>query len=112
MARTLTWRVAEIAARKGWTARRLAEAAKLDYKTVRNILARRATRVDVDTIARLSEALDVAPGALWDVHPDAAEPWQRTAGAAGAGSQAELDQALAGRPSEVSDPALERATRS
>lgn len=109
---TITWRVGELAARRGWTARRLAEAAGLDEKTVRNIVARRATRVDLDTIARLSQALEVAPGALWDVQPDPAQAWKRTAGSAGQARPAELEEMLAGDWSEHTDPGLERALRS
>lgn len=108
---TITWRVEELAARRRWGARQLAEEAGLDQKTVRNILAGRATRVDLETIARLSEALGVAPGALWRVDPEAAEAWGRTAGTAGQAKPAELEEALAGWPQEP-DPALERATRS
>ena len=72
---TITWRVGELAARRGWGAGRLAEAAGLDQKTVRNIVAGRATRVDLETIARLSQALEVGPGALWHVEPDPARAW-------------------------------------
>ena len=43
------WRVDELAERKGWNARRLAEKAGVDIKTARNILTGRATRVDLDT---------------------------------------------------------------
>jgi len=50
---TIAWRVAELAEQRGWGARQLAKAAGLDEKTVRNILAGRATRVDLETIARL-----------------------------------------------------------
>ena len=108
---TLTWRVDELASRQGWTAKRLAEAAGLDEKTVRNILAGRATRVDVETIARLSDALGVGPGALWRVEPDRRDAWDRTAGVAGQGRQDELRDVLAGTWSEHTDPGLERADR-
>lgn len=109
---TITWRVEELASQRGWGARRLAEEAGLDQKTVRNILAGRATRVDLNTIARLSRALGVGPGSLWDVGPDPAEAWARTAGAAGAAQPGELDAVLAGSWSEQTDPSLERALRS
>lgn len=108
----ITWRVEELAAQRGWGARRLAEATGLDQKTVRNILAGRATRVDLDTIARLSRALGVGPGSLWDVGPDLARAWERTAGSAGEARPGELDEVLAGHWSEQTDPALERALRS
>ena len=53
------WRVDERARRRGWTSRQLAERAGLDVKTVRAIVTRRATRVDLETIGRLSSALEV-----------------------------------------------------
>jgi|GEM_PF-1743380 len=108
----ITWRVEELARQRGWGAGRLAEATGLDPKTVRNILAGRATRVDLNTIERLSRALGVGPGSLWDLGPESSGAWQRTAGAAGEAPSAELDQVLAGEWSERTDPALERALRS
>jgi DNA-binding Xre family transcriptional regulator len=109
---TITWRVAELAAHRGWGARQLAQAAGLDEKTVRNILAGRATRVDLETIARLSSTLEVSPGALWMSQPDPAEAWARSAGAAGRATPDELEQVLAENRSEYADPGLERALRS
>jgi DNA-binding Xre family transcriptional regulator len=106
---TITWRVGALAARRGWGPRRLAEAAQLDEKTVRNIISGRATRVDLNTIAHLSRALGVTPGALWDVRW--ADAWQASAGSAGTASAGELDEVLAGGFSERTDPALERALR-
>jgi DNA-binding Xre family transcriptional regulator len=108
----ITWRVRELAARRGWSARQLAEATGLDQKTVRNILAGRATRVDIETVGKLSQALDVGPGALWDVQPDPRGAWEETAGAAGQARPGELEDALAGTWSERTDPGLERAARS
>jgi DNA-binding Xre family transcriptional regulator len=108
----INWRVEELAKQRGWRARQLAEEAGLDEKTVRNILAGRATRVDLNTIARLSRALGVGPGALWDLEADAARAWERTAGAAGEAGPEELNEVLAGRWQEQPDPALERALRS
>lgn len=108
---TITWRAAELAARRGWGARQLAKAAGLDEKTVRNILGGRATRVDLKTIARLSSALEVTPGALWTSRPDPAQAWVTTAGSAGQAGPGELDQILAERPSEHIDSGLERALR-
>src|SRR5689334_22213414 len=105
------WRVDQLAARRGWGARRLAEEAGLDQKTVRNILARRATRVDLNTIARLSRALGVGPGSLWEMEPDATGTWERTAGAAGQARPGELEEVLSGGWPDP-DPALERALRS
>jgi DNA-binding Xre family transcriptional regulator len=107
----ITWRVGELAARRGWTVRQLAEAAGLDQKTVRNILTGRASRVDLDTIERLSRALEVRPGALWRVKPDPSRAWKKSAGVAGSARASELEGILAGRWSPDTDPALERATR-
>ncbi|MGE5280836.1 MAG: helix-turn-helix domain-containing protein [Chloroflexota bacterium] len=108
----IAWRVEELTAQRGWGARRLAEEAGLDQKTVRNIIAGRATRVDLSTIERLARALGVGPGALWDLGTDPAGAWERTAGSAGEGTPGELDGVLAGVWSEQTDPALERALRS
>lgn len=109
----IEWRVDELAARKGWTARQLAERAGVDEKTARNILAGRATRVDLETIARLSTALGVTVGPLWRDTTTTADPraWDETAGAAGTARPGELDAVLGGAWSEATDPGLERATR-
>lgn len=108
---TIAWRVGELAERRGWSARRLAKAAGLDEKTVRNIVAGRATRVDLDTIAKLAGALGVGTGALWTVKPDPAQLWHACAGSAGHATSRELEQVLAGGHSELTDPGLERALR-
>ncbi len=108
----IAWRVEELAAQRGWGARRLAEEAGLDQKTVRNILAGRATRVDLNTIERLSRALGVGPGSLWELGADPAGAWERTAGAAGEAGAGELDEVLAGSWPEPIDSGLERALRS
>jgi DNA-binding Xre family transcriptional regulator len=107
----ITWRVEELAAQRGWGARQLADEAGLDQKTVRNILAGRATRVDLSTIARLSRALGVGPGSLWELEADPVQAWERTAGAAGQADPGELEDVLAGNWPEAMDPALERALR-
>lgn len=107
----ITWRVGELAARRGWSARILAEEAGLDQKTVRNILAGRATRVDLETIARLATVLGVSPGALWRLEPGPDDGWTRSAAAAGRASRDELDRILAGSWPEEIEPGLERATR-
>ncbi len=109
---SISWKVGELAAQRGWGARRLADESGLDQKTVRNILAGRATRVDLNTIERLSRALGVGPGSLWELGPDPARAWERTAGAAGAARPGELDEVLAGDWSEQTDPGLDRALRS
>jgi|SRR4249919_2695751 len=107
----ISWRVGQLAAQRGWGAGRLAEEAGLDPKTVRNILAGRATRVDLNTIAQLSQALGVGPGSLWEVEPGA-RAWERTAGVAGDAQPGELERVIAGDWPERVDPALERALRS
>lgn len=108
----VAWRVDELAERKGWNARRLAEKAGVDIKTARNILTGRATRVDLETIGRLADALGVEPGQLWrrrgGPHHDR---WAATAGAAGQASKEEIDRVLGGDWDTETDPALERATR-
>jgi DNA-binding Xre family transcriptional regulator len=109
----MTWRVDELAERKGWNARRLAEKAGVDIKTARNILTGRATRVDLETIERLADALGVEPGALWRrsggrVRKDR---WTATAGAAGIATKEEIDRVLRGDWDVDTDPGLERATR-
>jgi len=104
----ITWRVGELATQRGWGARKLAEETGLDQKTVRNILVGRATRVDLNTIARLSRALGVGPGSLWDIEADPARAWEKTAGSAGEARPGEFDD----RWSEQTDPALGRALRS
>lgn len=108
----ISWKVEELASQRGWGARRLAEETGLDQKTVRNILAGRATRVDLSTIERLARALGVGPGSLWDLGPDPARAWERTAGSAGEARPGELDEVLAGDWSELTDPGLDRAMQS
>lgn len=100
-----------MAAQRGWSTRRLADAAGLDEKTVRNIIAGRATRVDLDTIARLSSTLEVTPGALWTSEPDPRDAWLAAAGAAGQAQPEELVALIARDRPETFDSALERATR-
>lgn len=110
---SIKWRVGELAARKGWGARQLAEQAGLDEKTARNIIAGKATRVDLETIARLSAALGVWPGPLWTETQTGSDEvsWEQTAGAAGPARPGELDAVLGGAWQETTDPALERASR-
>lgn len=109
----IRWRVDQLAARKGWTARQLAQHAGIDEKTARNILAGRATRVDLETIARLSAALGVPTGPLWRDAEPAIDPsaWDDTAGAAGEARPGELDAVFGGTWDEATDAGLERATR-
>jgi DNA-binding Xre family transcriptional regulator len=108
----LTWRVDELAERRGWTAQRLAEKAGLDVKTVRNIVNGRATRVDLETIRRLVDALGVEPGALWRRSSRSSrDRWAATAGTAGAAGTGEIARILKGDWDEPLDPALERASR-
>ncbi|TMD89189.1 MAG: helix-turn-helix transcriptional regulator [Chloroflexi bacterium] len=106
------WRVDELAERKGWNARRLAEKAGVDVKTARNILTGQATRVDLETIGRLADALGVEPGQLWRRSPASRKDrWAATAGAAGIASREEIDRILGGDWDVDTDPGLERATR-
>jgi DNA-binding Xre family transcriptional regulator len=107
------WRVDELAERKGWNARRLAEKAGVDIKTARNILTGQATRVDLETIGRIAEALGVEPGALWRRAGGAShkDRWAPLAGVAGKATREEMDSILRGDWDETTDPALERATR-
>jgi DNA-binding Xre family transcriptional regulator len=110
----LTWRVDELAEEKGWNARRLAERAGVDIKTARNILTGRATRVDLETIGRLADALGVEPGQLWRRSTGAPrnDRWAALAGVAGKTSKEEIDALLKGEDwGEATDPGLERATR-
>ena len=107
----IKWRVDELVARRGWTAHVLAERAGVDVKTARNIVKGRATRVDLDTISRIAEALGVAPGALWrrGENRQASRRWEMTAGATGRSTAEELTELLAGREDDTTTPALERA---
>ncbi len=107
------WRVDELVARKGWTPRQLAERAGVDVKTARNIVKGLATRVDLETIGRVADALGVAPGALLrrTETPRSSGRWQGTAGSTGRASPKELNALLTGLDDESTDPGLERATR-
>ena len=109
----VTWRVDELAERKGWNARRLAEKAGVDIKTARNILTGRATRVDLETIGRLADALGVEPGSLWrrSAGTSLKDRWAALAGVAGKATKEEMDSLLRGDWDETTDPAFERATR-
>jgi DNA-binding Xre family transcriptional regulator len=109
----VAWRVDELVERKGWNARRLAEEAGVDIKTARNILTGKATRVDLETIGRIAEALGVEPGPLWRrTHGPARDRWAATAGAAGIATKEEIDRILSGEDWGIdTDPGLERATR-
>jgi DNA-binding Xre family transcriptional regulator len=107
------WRVDELAERKGWNARRLADKAGVDIKTARNILTGQATRVDLETIGRLADALGVEPGSLWrrGTGTSRKDRWAPLAGVAGKATEGEIDSILRGDWNETTDPGLERATR-
>lgn len=106
------WRVDELAERKGWNARQLAAKARVDIKTARNILTGKATRVDLETIGRLAEALEVEPGALWrQSGKSRANRWARAAGVAGTATKEEMDWVLGRVADEFPDSGLERASR-
>jgi DNA-binding Xre family transcriptional regulator len=108
------WRVDELVERRGWSARELAERAGLDVKTVRAIVTGRATRVDLETIGRLAEALGVAPGDLWrqSTRLRLADRWEGVAGSGGRATKEEMDWVLGRTPDEFLESGLERATRS
>src|SRR5207248_6411378 len=99
------WRVDELAERKGWNARRLAEKAGVDIKTARNILTGRATRVDLETIGRLADALGVEPGSLWrrSGGPSQKNRWAGLAGVAGKAKKEEMDGIFRGDSDESTD---------
>lgn len=111
----IAWRVDELAKRRGWNARELASRAGVDVKTARNILTGQATRVDLETIGKVADALGVPPGALW--RRITARPlrgaWAKTAGAAGHANKEEMDRVLRGHDADdvSANPALERATQ-
>jgi transcriptional regulator with XRE-family HTH domain len=108
----LGWRVDELAERRGWTAQRLAEKSGLDVKTVRNIVNGRATRVDLETIRRLVDALGVEPGALWRrTSRSSRDRWAATAGAAGTARGDEIAWILRGRWDQQLESPLVRASR-
>jgi DNA-binding Xre family transcriptional regulator len=111
----VAWRVDELAKRKGWNARELASRAGVDVKTARKILTGQATRVDLETIGRLADALGVPPGALWRrvMQRPTRGAWAKTAGVAGHATKEEMDRILRGDDSYdlSANPGLERATR-
>src|SRR5437588_8837433 len=106
------WRVDELAERKGWNARRLAEKAGVDVKTARHIITGQATRVDLETIGRLADALGVEPGSLWRRSGGTSQKnrWAGLAGVAGSAKKEEMDSILRGDSDESTDPGPERAT--
>ncbi|MDQ6636384.1 MAG: helix-turn-helix transcriptional regulator [Candidatus Dormibacteraeota bacterium] len=106
------WRVDELVERKGWNARQLAAKARVDVKTARNIITGRATRVDLETIGRLADALGVEPGGLWrQAGQSRAERWATVAGVAGEATKEEMDWVLGKVIDDLPDTGLERATR-
>jgi DNA-binding Xre family transcriptional regulator len=110
---SVKWRVDELTRRRGWNARELADRSGVDVKTARNILTGRATRVDLETIGRIADALGVSPGPLWRRadRGEAAGRWAAAAGAAGRADRRELEWILGRADEPIPDPALERATR-
>ena len=65
-------RVGAIAKQQGLTIKALAERAEVAYNTAHALYTGRALRVDLDTLNRLCNALDVEPGELLirSVHHD------------------------------------------
>ena len=110
----IAWRVDELAERRGWRARELADRASLDVKTVRNILTGRATRVDLRTIIRLAQALGVEPGELWrspSSHGSRSRLRDLPSVRGGQATKAEMNWIFGDAPDEFPNSALERATR-
>lgn len=64
---TVQWQLRQIAETRGFNMHSLAIEAKLSYNTVRPIWQNTARRADLDTIARLVDALNVQPGELFKV---------------------------------------------
>lgn len=64
---TVQWQLRQIAEARGFNMHSLAIEAKLSYNTVRPIWQNTARRADLDTIARLVDALKVQPGELFKV---------------------------------------------
>lgn len=58
------FRLKEILQEKGWTARKLAELSGVNERTVRDISNNNYTRVGLDVLHKLSQALNCEPGDL------------------------------------------------
>ena len=58
-------RIGEVAQAQGLTIKALAERAGVAYNTAHALYTARATRVDLDTLDRISAALKVEPGELF-----------------------------------------------
>ncbi|HLE03998.1 MAG TPA: helix-turn-helix transcriptional regulator [Anaerolineales bacterium] len=65
MPRTVRLTVAELLEKKGWSTAKFAEEAHLNYNQALNIRRGAYNRIDLDTIARICEALEIEPGELF-----------------------------------------------
>ncbi len=61
-------RVGELARQQGLTIKALAERAGVAYNTAHALYTGRATRIDLDTLDRMCEALQVVPGDIFVRH--------------------------------------------
>lgn len=62
-------RIGELVKEQGLTIKALAERAGVAYNTAHALATGRASRIDLDTLDRISTALQVAPGELFIRHP-------------------------------------------
>lgn len=62
-------RIGEVVKDQGLTIKALAERAGVAYNTAHALATGRASRIDLDTLDRISTALQVAPGELFIQHP-------------------------------------------
>jgi DNA-binding Xre family transcriptional regulator len=70
---TVRWTVADILDRRGMSTADFADKARLTYNQALTIRRGATSRVDLETIARICEALDVKPGDLFAVEDVAAK---------------------------------------
>jgi len=71
MSRTVRLTVAELLDQKGWSTAKFAEKARLNYNQALSIRRGAYNRIDLDTIARICEALEVTPGELFEFEKSA-----------------------------------------
>ncbi len=62
--RMITLQIGKVAEAKGLNIKTLAERAGIAYNTAHGLYTGRATRIDLETLDRICEALDVVPGDL------------------------------------------------
>ena len=61
----ISLRIGELAKQQGMTIKALAERAGVAYNTAHTLYTSRATRIDLDTLDRISAALHVEPGEIF-----------------------------------------------